>query len=158
MCEEHKDVLLTAWENEQALLEKKEQEVRGTRCPGGVLAPAPGGLEELPWSAVAWIPHLSCSCLSGTAWEIMIQTPQPYPTPAPRAPEKVVLNSGCSVSFAAEEGEAGSGELEATGQGTADPGAAAAALRDQGQWVMLATMVVCIVLVQAVLSPEEEVG
>lgn len=45
------------------------------------------------------------------------------------------LNSGCSVSFAAEEGEAGSGELEAAGQGTADPGAAAAALRGQGQWV-----------------------
>lgn len=65
----------------------------------------------------------------------MIQTPQPYPTPAPRTPEKVVLSTGCSISFAVEEGEAGSGELEAAGQGTADPGAAAAALWGEGQWV-----------------------
>ncbi|XP_049622464.1 DNA repair protein complementing XP-C cells [Suncus etruscus] len=34
VCEEHKDVLLTAWENEQALLEKKEQEKREKRALG----------------------------------------------------------------------------------------------------------------------------
>lgn len=27
VCEEYKDVLLAAWENEQALIEKKEKEV-----------------------------------------------------------------------------------------------------------------------------------
>lgn len=29
VCEEYRDVLLTAWENEQALIEKKEKEVSG---------------------------------------------------------------------------------------------------------------------------------
>ncbi|XP_004613248.2 DNA repair protein complementing XP-C cells [Sorex araneus] len=34
VCEEYKDVLLAAWENEQALLEKKEQEKREKRALG----------------------------------------------------------------------------------------------------------------------------
>ncbi|XP_057560732.1 DNA repair protein complementing XP-C cells isoform X2 [Hippopotamus amphibius kiboko] len=34
VCEEYKDVLLTAWENEQALIEKKEQEKREKRALG----------------------------------------------------------------------------------------------------------------------------
>ncbi|KAG8516912.1 DNA repair protein complementing XP-C cells [Galemys pyrenaicus] len=34
VCEEYKDVLLAAWENEQALIEKKEREKRETRALG----------------------------------------------------------------------------------------------------------------------------
>lgn len=34
VCEEFRDVLLTAWENEQALIEKKEKEVSGGEEPG----------------------------------------------------------------------------------------------------------------------------
>lgn len=34
VCEEYKDVLLAAWENEQALIEKKEKEVSGLARAG----------------------------------------------------------------------------------------------------------------------------
>lgn len=44
-----------------------------------------------------------------------------------------VLSISHSLSASAEEGEAGSGELEAAGQRAADPGAAEASLRGPGQ-------------------------
>lgn len=34
VCEEYKDVLLAAWENEQALIEKKEKEVSSLATAG----------------------------------------------------------------------------------------------------------------------------
>lgn len=41
VCEEYRDVLLTAWENEQVLIEKKEKEVSG--WPGAHKAGLPPG-------------------------------------------------------------------------------------------------------------------
>lgn len=46
VCEEYKDVLLAAWENEQALIEKKEKEVSSLARAG-----LGGGWGDLWWGS-----------------------------------------------------------------------------------------------------------
>ncbi|XP_011278525.1 DNA repair protein complementing XP-C cells isoform X2 [Felis catus] len=58
VCEEYKDVLLAAWENEQALIEKKEKESAWIPALGTLhLLATPASVERnRPWSRSAWPP------------------------------------------------------------------------------------------------------
>ncbi|XP_043444160.1 DNA repair protein complementing XP-C cells isoform X2 [Prionailurus bengalensis] len=63
VCEEYKDVLLAAWENEQALIEKKEKESAWIPALGTLhllATPAASVERNRPWSRSAWPPPGGC--------------------------------------------------------------------------------------------------
>lgn len=92
VCEEFRDVLLTAWENEQAIIEKKEKEVSGVgraleesgkvqlgACPGHSCIPEGGKVCVSSSGARTWWRASSGCMLGETAPPTLhVHSPVPY--------------------------------------------------------------------------------